>query len=163
MISPVAEFRQEFKTHEIARKSMEKIVQPFVDQSTRRQRQCQSERLCDRLYDLGNELETVNLEVEMLREQCIYLMDSEFNTVAARTDARLSILTILAYVITPAGFVVTLFSVITAGTTQLIVSTILVGSFSIVIYIVVDGLYRSAERRRLPNDLAVPARSHVGG
>lgn len=118
-----------------------------------RDTQGQSSRLCDRIYDLGTELETSNLQVDMLREQCIYLMDSEFNTVAARTDARLGILTVLAFVLTPAGFVVSLFSVIDAGTTQLIVSTVLVAFFSVVIYVVVDGLYRLAEQKRLPSDL----------
>lgn len=118
-----------------------------------RDTQGQSSRLCDRIYDLGTELETSNLQVDMLREQCIYLMDSEFNTVAARTDARLGILTVLAFVLTPAGFVVSLFSVIDAGTTQLIVSTVLVAFFSVVIYVVVDGMYRLAEKKRLPSDL----------
>lgn len=142
---------------------MEKIVQHYVDPSAQRAIQSPSERLCDRLYDLGNELETVNLEVEMLREQCIYLMDSEFNTVAARTDARLGILTILAFVLTPAGFVVSLFSVINSGTTQLIVSTVVVAFFSIVIYVVIDRLYRSAERKQLPSDLAASGRDHIDG
>ncbi|POS81422.1 hypothetical protein DHEL01_v200209 [Diaporthe helianthi] len=63
-MSSVSEFRKEFKVHELARKSME-------------------------LYQLGNELETLTLEVEMLREQCSSPMDTKFNTVAARTDARL--------------------------------------------------------------------------
>jgi len=142
---------------------MEKIVQYYVGQSKNRSRQSPSDRLCDRLYDLGNELETVNLEVEMLREQCIYLMDSEFNTVAARTDARLGILTVLAFVLTPAGFVVSLFSVIDAGTTQLIISTVVVAFFSIVIYVVVDMLYRSAERRQLPSGLAASERDRIDG
>lgn len=123
--------------------------------------QYRSGRLCDRLYDLANDLETSNLQVDMLREQCLYLMDSEFNTVAARTDARLGILTILAFVLTPAGFVVSLFSVIDAGTTQLIISTVLVAFFSVVTYVVVDGLYRSAERKRLPSALAESERDHM--
>lgn len=123
----------------------------------------QSDRLSDRLTDLANDLETSNLQVDMLREQCLYLMDSEFNTVTARTDARLGILTLLAFVLTPAGFVVSLFSVIDAGTTQLIVSTILVAFFSIVIYVLVDGLYRWAERKQLPSALAVSERDHMDG
>lgn len=92
----------------------------------------------------------------------MYLMDSEFNTVAARTDARLGILTVLAFVLTPAGFVVSLFSVIDSGTIQLIVSTVLVAFFSVVIYVVVDGVYRSAERTKLESALAVE-RGHLYG
>lgn len=166
----VAEFRQECKTHEIAQKTIEKVVQHHVDQNTYRDDalldridrvRYQSGRLCDRLYDLANDLETSNLQVDMLREQCLYLMDSEFNTVAARTDARLGILTILAFVLTPAGFVVSLFSVIDAGTTQLIISTVLVAFFSVVTYVVVDGLYRSAERKRLPSALSESERDHM--
>lgn len=130
---------------------MERILQHYVDQSTNRSGQNKPKRLFDRLYDLGNELETVDLEVDMLREQCIYLMDAEFNTVAARTDARLGILTVLAYVLTPAGFVLTLFSVIDAGTTQLIISTVVVGFFSVMVYVVVDLLYKKAERTQLPS------------
>lgn len=169
----MAEFRQEFKTHEIAQKSIEKIVQRHVEKDTYHSNALhahivgraiyQSSRLCDRLYDLGNDLETSNLQVDMLREQCLYLMDSEFNTVAARTDARLGILTILAFVLTPAGFVVSLFSVIGSGTTQLIVSTVLVAFFSIVAYVVVDGLYRLAERESLPSALAASERDHMSG
>lgn len=130
----VSEVRQECKTHEIARKTIEKIVQHHVDENTYRhdalleridRARYESGRLCDRLYDLANELETSSLQVDTLREQCLYLMDSEFNTVAARTDARLIILTLLAFVLTPAGFVVSPFSVIDAGTTQLIISTVL--------------------------------------
>lgn len=157
----VAEFRQDFKTHEIAQKSMERTFRQYVEQSTNHPNQADS--LCDRLYDLGNELETVNLEVDMLREQCIYLMDAEFNTVAARTDARLGILTILAFVLTPAGFVVSLFSVIDTGTTQLVISTVVVALFSIVIYAVIDGLYRSAERKPLPSDVAASGRDRIDG
>lgn len=127
-----------------------------------RSQRYQSGRLCDRLSDLENDLETSNLQVDMLREQCMYLMDSEFNTVAARTDARLGILTILAFVLTPAGFVVSLFGVIDSGTIQLIISTVLVAFFSVVIYVVVDRVYRSAERRKLESPLAVE-RSHRYG
>lgn len=164
-ITLVAEFKKELKTYEIAQKSFEKIAQYHEDETKygprhhppldriARDTQDQSSRLCDRLYDLGTELETSNLQVEMLREQCMYLMDAEFNTVAARTDARLGILTVLAFVLTPAGFVVSLFSVIDAGTTALIISTVLVAFFSVVIYVVVDGLYRVAERKRLESDL----------
>ncbi|KAG8167342.1 hypothetical protein KVR01_003031 [Diaporthe batatas] len=161
----LAEFRTEFKTHELARKSMEKIVQYYVtvDEKTDHSRQTSSDRLCDMLYQLGNEQETLNLEVEMLQEQCVYLMDTEFNTVAARTDARLGVLTVLAFVLTPAGFVVSLFSVIESGTTQLIVSTIMVAFFSIVVYIAVDGLYKSAERKKLPNGLFAPERDRING
>lgn len=122
----------------------------------------QSSRLCDRLYDLENDLETSNLQVDMLREQCMYLMDSEFNTVAARTDARLGILTVLAFVLTPAGFVVSLFSVIDSGTIQLIVSTVLIAFFSVVIYVVVDRVYRSAEQTKLESALALE-REHLYG
>lgn len=125
-----------------------------LDRFVRNQRY-QSARLCDRLYDLGNDLETSNLHVDMLREQCMYLMDSEFNTVAARTDARLGILTVLAFVLTPAGFVVSLFSVIDSGTMQLIVSAVLVAFFSVLIYVVVDRVYRSAEQTKLESALAL--------
>lgn len=158
----MAEIRQDLKTYEIAQKSIEKIAQHHVDERTyrsgvlesvARDTHYQSDRLCDRLYDLGTDLETSILQVDMLREQCLYLMDSEFNTVAARTDARLGILTVLAFVLTPAGFVVSLFSVIDAGTTQLIISTVLVAFFSVVVYIVVDGLYRLAEQKELPSAL----------
>lgn len=142
---------------------MDKIVQCHVDENTDPSRQTPSGRLYDRLYQLGNELETLNLEVEMLREQCVYLMDTEFNTVAARTDARLGILTVLAFVLTPAGFVVSVFSVIDTGTTQLIVSTTIVAFFSVVVYIVVDGLYRLSERKELRNGLAAPERDHRDG
>lgn len=168
----MAEFRQEFKTHEIAQKSIEKIAQHHAKQDTYRhdvlidrvaRAQYQSDRLCDRLTDLANDLETSNLQVDMLREQCLYLMDSEFNTVAARTDARLGILTVLAFVLTPAGFVVSLFGVIDAGTTQLILSTVLVAFFSILLYVLVDGLYRWAERKPLPSVLAVTGRDHIDG
>ncbi|KAI7785004.1 hypothetical protein LA080_008403 [Diaporthe eres] len=168
----LSEFRQEFKTHEIAQRSIEKIVHHHGEQDTYRhgvlvdrvaRARYQSDRLNDRLTDLANDLETSNLQVEMLREQCVYLMDSEFNTVAARTDARLGILTLLAFVLTPAGFAVSLFSAIDAGTTQLIVSTVLVAFFSIVIYVVVDGLYRWAERKKLPSALAVSERNHIDG
>lgn len=120
-----------------------------------RSQRYQSSRFCDRLYDLENDLETSNLQVDMLREQCVYLMDSEFNTVAARTDARLGILTVLAFILTPAGFVVSLFSVIDSGTIQLIVSTVLVAFFSVVIYVVVDRVYRSAEQTKLKSALAL--------
>lgn len=152
-------------TYEIAQRSIEKIAQRHVEDSTyragvldgpahpARETHYQSNRLCDRLYDLSTDLETSNLQVIMLREQCMYLMDSEFNTVAARTDARLGILTILAFVLTPAGFVVNLFSVIDAGTTALIISTVLVAFFSGVAYVIVDGLYRSSEQRGLRSAL----------
>lgn len=132
-----------------------------LDRIVRDQRY-QSSRLCDRLSDLENDLETSNLQVDMLREQCMYLMDSEFNTVAARTDARLGILTVLAFILTPAGFVVSLFSVIDSGTIQLIVSTVLVAFFSVVIYVVVDRVYRSAEKTKLESALAVE-RGHPYG
>lgn len=132
-----------------------------LDRIVRDQRY-QSSRLCDRLSDLENDLETSNLQVDMLREQCMYLMDSEFNTVAARTDARLGILTVLAFILTPAGFVVSLFSVIDSGTIQLIVSTVLVAFFSVVIYVVVDRVYRSAEQTKLESALAVE-RDHLYG
>lgn len=141
---------------------MERILKDYVNQSTDRSER-NSERLFDRLYELGNEVETVNLEVDMLREQCIYLMDAEFNTVAARTDARLGILTVLAYVLTPAGFVLTLFSVIDAGTTQLIISTVVVGFFSVVVYVVVDLLYKSAEQKELPSRLAASGVNGMNG
>lgn len=105
---PVAEFRQGFKTHEVAQKSIEKIHQHHIEKDTYRSNLLhdrvvgraiyQSSRLCDRSYDLGNDLETSNLQVDMLREQCLYLLDSDFNTLAARTDARLGILTVLAFV-----------------------------------------------------------------
>lgn len=149
-------------TYEIAQKSIEKIAQRHVEDSAYRagvldgpahETHYQSNRLCDRLYDLSTDLETSNLQVGMLREQCMYLMESEFNTVAARTDARLGILTILAFVLTPAGFVVSLFSVIDAGTTALIISTVLVAFFSVVAYVIVDGLYRSAEQKDLRSAL----------
>lgn len=161
---------------------MEKIAQHHVEQDTYknndhnynynnnnvrldrvvRDQRYQSSRLCDRLSDLENDLETSNLQVDMLREQCMYLMDSEFNTVAARTDARLGILTVLAFILTPAGFVVSLFSVIDSGTIQLIVSTVLVAFFSVVIYVVVDRVYRSAEKTKLESTLAVE-RGHPYG
>lgn len=141
---------------------MERILQHYVKQTTDRSER-NSERLLDRLYDLGNEVETVDLEVNMLREQCVYLMDAEFNTVAARTDARLGILTVLAYVLTPAGFVLTLFSVINAGTTQLIISTVVVGFFSVVVYVVVDLLYKFLEQKQLPNRLAASAVNGMDG
>ncbi|KAL1854482.1 hypothetical protein Daus18300_011403 [Diaporthe australafricana] len=152
------ETHMDFKTHELAQISKARVFQQYLDQSTNRPKQADS--LCDRLYDLGNELETVNLEVDMLREQCNYLMDAEFKTVAARTDARLGILTVLAFVITPAGFVVSLFSVINAGTTQLVISTVVVAFFSILVYGVGD---RLAERKRLPSDFAVSGRDHIDG
>lgn len=184
---PVSQFRQELKTYEIAKKSMEKIAQHHVEKDTYkdnllndnnnnysnnnnnvrlkgvvRKQRYQSSRLCDRLSDLESDLETSNLQVDMLREQCMYLMDSEFNTVAARTDARLGILTILAFVLTPAGFVVSLFGVIDSGTIQLIISTVLVAFFSVVIYIVVDRVFRSAEQKKLESPLAVE-RGHLYG
>lgn len=96
----------------------------------------------------------------MLREQCIYLMDSEFNIVAARTDARLGILTVLAFILTPAGFVVSLFSVIDAGTTELVISTVLVAFFSVVIFVIVDGLYRMAEGKPRLGALASSKKDH---
>ena len=167
----MAEFRQEFKTHEIAQKSITKIVQHHVDPDTYRptrddrathDAQYYSSRLFDRLEDVGNDLEMLNLQVDTLREQCMYLMDSEFNTVAARTDARLGILTVLAFVLTPAGFVVSLFGVIDTGTTQLIISTVLVAFFSVVAYFVVDGIYRSAEKKPLASAFDVLEKDYIG-
>lgn len=157
----VAKFRQELKTHEIAQKSIEKIVQRLKDEEV--DHPGQSIRLCDGLYDLGNKLETLSLQVDMLREQCIYLMDSDFNIVAARTDARLGILTVLAFVLTPAGFVVSLFSVIDAGTNQLVVNTVVVVFFSVVIFVIVDSWYRVAEGKPRLGALAASKEDHNNG